>query len=106
MRIESLAEMPLAALGGTIEEVAGSAGEDTPSARPTVDVVTVRAVASLSSLALWSEGLVSSGGRLLAFKGSRLEGELNEWKRAPGPWRLEEITPVSPEIRLVALLRE
>jgi 16S rRNA (guanine527-N7)-methyltransferase len=106
MRIESLAELPLDEHGGTLEEVARSATIDTPTVRPTVDLVTVRAVAPLSDLARWSERLVSTGGRLLAFKGSRLDEELNQWKRAPEPWRLEDITPVSPEIKLVSLVRE
>jgi 16S rRNA (guanine527-N7)-methyltransferase len=105
MRIESLAELPPASGDARLEEVAASGNEDLPAARPAVDLVTVRAVAPLADLARWSERLVLPGGRLLAFKGSRLSEEIGQWKRAPGPWRLEETSPVSPEIQIVVLQR-
>ena len=106
MRIETLAELPRGSGEATLAGVASTADEDAPTTRPVVDVLTVRAVAPLVDLARWSEVLVSTGGRLVAFKGSRMEEELKEWKRAPGPWQLEEITPVTPEIRIVVLQRE
>jgi len=106
MRIETLAELPASDAGGTLEEVANAALEDVPSMRPSVDLVTARAVAPLSDLASWSSKLVGPGGRLLAFKGSRLEGELTDWVKSPGPWMLEELTPVTPEITIVVLRRE
>lgn len=42
------------------------------------DVVTARAVASLSVLARWSMPLLPPGGRLLALKGAKAEDELSE----------------------------
>jgi len=105
MRIESLAELPPALRSAGLDEVGESSIEDQPVSRPSVDVVTARAVAALANLARWSERLVSPGGRLLAFKGSRLSEELEEWRRDPGSWRLEELSPVSPEIQIVVLRR-
>lgn len=105
MRIESLAELPASDASATLDEVASASLEELPSTRPTVDVVTARAVGPLSDLTLWSAKLVAPGGRLLAFKGSRLEEELTAWLKTPGPWALEELTPVSPEITIVVLRR-
>jgi 16S rRNA (guanine527-N7)-methyltransferase len=106
MRVEMLAELPLREGKSALEDVAAELAEDIPTIRPVVDLITVRAVAPLVDLARWSEKLVAPGGRLLAFKGSRLRDELEDWKRAPGPWRLEEVSPVSPEIQIVHLERE
>ena len=44
----------------------------------TVDVVTARAVAELATLGQWCLPLLPPGGRLLAIKGSKAEGELAE----------------------------
>jgi 16S rRNA (guanine527-N7)-methyltransferase len=105
MRIETLAELPAAPGTAGLEAVAEGTSEDAPRVRPIVDLVTARAVAPLADLARWSERLVSPGGRLLAYKGSRLSQEIEDWKRAPGSWRLEEVSPVSPEIQIAVLRR-
>ena len=104
MRVETLSAL----LGPAVSvEEAGAAtgGDDIPRFRPEADMLTARAVASLSSLAEWSAPLVRPGGHLVAFKGSRLEGELAEWRQAPGPWEEAGVQPISPEIQAVLLRR-
>ncbi|HKA24125.1 MAG TPA: 16S rRNA (guanine(527)-N(7))-methyltransferase RsmG [Candidatus Eisenbacteria bacterium] len=105
MRAEVLAGLPVAAQGASLEAASASANEGVPTMRPIVDLVTVRAVASLSELTRWSESLIASGGHLLAFKGSRLDQELAEWKTDPRGWSLEDVVPLSPEIRIVLFRR-
>jgi 16S rRNA (guanine527-N7)-methyltransferase len=105
MRAESLAELPRLAASATLEDAAASANDEIPTTRPSVDLVTARAVASLADLAGWAERLVRPGGRLLAFKGSRVGDEIGEWKRAPGSWSLEETIPAGPGIQIVLLQR-
>jgi 16S rRNA (guanine527-N7)-methyltransferase len=46
------------------------------------DVVTSRAVAALDKLGNWSLPLLRDGGRMLAMKGERAEGEVSEHRRA------------------------
>jgi len=104
-RVEPLADLPLTPESSSLARVAATASEETPAIRPVVDLVTARAVASLADLARWSERLVRPGGRLLTFKGSRLEEELVEWRRAPGSWELESVAPGGPGVQHVLLRR-
>src|SRR5262245_2314651 len=104
-RAEPLAQLPGA--GVTLAEAAAStSGESAPSLRPLADLITARAVAPLVDLARWAEPLVKPGGRLLTFKGSRLEEELAEWRRERGLWELEETSPGGAGIQLVLLRRD
>ena len=103
MRIESLADLPQPDPEEILEHIAC---DEIPDVRPSIDLITARAVAPLSDLARWSAKLVAPGGRLLAYKGSRLEEELEAWLKSPAPWMLEELIPVTPEITIVVLRRE
>jgi len=103
-RVELLAALPVSPESSSLERVSATAAE-TPAIRPVVDLVSARAVASLANLARWSEGLVRPGGRLLTFKGSRLEEEIAGWKRSPGPWELESLAPGGPGVQHVLLRR-
>lgn len=104
MRAETLTALPNPS--SSLEEVHESAGgDDAPRRRPVVDMVTARAVASLAALAEWSEPLVRPGGHLVAFKGSRLEQEVEEWRRAPGPWEEAGVRPIGLGIQAVLLRR-
>lgn len=74
---------------------------------PAFDIVAVRAVADLRKLAAWTETLVHPGGLLIAFKGSRVDEELEGWKHSPGPWSLFGIERgIGPNVSLVILRRE
>ncbi|HEV8481486.1 MAG TPA: 16S rRNA (guanine(527)-N(7))-methyltransferase RsmG [Candidatus Eisenbacteria bacterium] len=104
-RVEPLAQLPATPESSSLERVAATVTEEMPALRPVVDLVMARAVASLADLARWSEGLVRPGGWLLTFKGSKLEEEIAEWKRSPGPWDLESVEPGGPGVQHVVLRR-
>jgi 16S rRNA (guanine527-N7)-methyltransferase len=112
-RAEALADLPELEepqLESTQPEPVGSPsiGDlEGPTHRPRFDVVTSRAVASLSEVARWVAPLVSPGGHLLAYKGSRVDSEIENWRARPEqPWRLLEIRrELRPQTHLVILRR-
>jgi len=73
----------VSALGLTdrVSVVRGRA-EDLGTQLPPADVVTARAVAPLDKLARWCLPLLRAGGRLLAFKGASVEGEVRAHEAA------------------------
>lgn len=78
--------------------------EGVPRFRPAVDLVTSRAVASLSKTASWVAPIVRQGGALVTFKGSRADEEVESWCAQPGPWELFRVDrDVVPGLTLVAL---
>ncbi len=70
----------LANVGGIVDR-AETVGHD-PQYRESYDWVTARALAPLPVLAEWTIPFLKVGGRLLAIKGSELDEELKESKRA------------------------
>ena len=106
MRAEGLARLPATPASDTMDLVAASAGGgDAPTILPRVDLVTARAVAPLAVLADWSAPLIRRGGHLLAFKGSRLERELEDWRSDPTGWELKDRSSVGAGIQVILLGR-
>ena len=106
IRAEALAALPAVRGAEGLDCVAQTVtGADAPAARPRVDLLTARAVASIAQLTEWASALVKPGGHLLTYKGSRLGEEMEEWKRKPGPWEFREAIPVGEGTQAVLLRR-
>jgi 16S rRNA (guanine527-N7)-methyltransferase len=111
-RIEALAALPLSTApsgpsgAGDMPDVLVPDPEG-PRARPQVDLLTARAVASLPDVARWAAPVVRPGGHLVVFKGSRLDEELRGWSLRPGPWEIALVErDVCPGLSLLALRRQ
>jgi 16S rRNA G527 N7-methylase RsmG len=78
-----------------------------PELRPEFDLVTARAVSRLPQLTRWVAPVVRPGGRLLAYKGSRVDEELADWRVDPGPWEEVKIErDVRPHTHLIHLRKQ
>jgi 16S rRNA (guanine527-N7)-methyltransferase len=113
LRRAEFLNMVVAELGLDVEVVRGRAEDVTVrEAVGRCDAVTSRAVASLDKLARWSMPLLRPGGRMLAIKGERADGELREHRRgmdrlgATGARVMEcGVSYLSPPARVVVAWR-
>jgi 16S rRNA (guanine527-N7)-methyltransferase len=113
LRAERLGELPVAvaaddspAVPASPTALASVGDLEGPEVRPEFDAVTVRAVAPLVEVAAWAAPLVVPGGHLIAYKGSRLDEELEGWRRRPGAWQLLDARlELRPQTHLVILRR-